>query len=203
MWRIVNDLNALKEPILFKNDGSSVDLVKEAAVAMNGAELKFDDSAMGRGLRCLLFALVYIDRICQRNVNFCVHSRNVHRLLLGTMYAAHKFSDDAPFKMSHFAVLGGVSTEEMRKIEVAVCFALEFNFYISEAEFRTHALSQLNFAVKGAYQRKVAQKSAQSSSAAHVDVRALSAEEAEYGLGGSTPLMPTSSRKSVGSQIQS
>jgi hypothetical protein len=200
MWRIVNDLNAMKEPILFKNDGSSVDLVKDAVSAGSPSELKFDDSAMGRGLRCLLFALVYVDRMSQKDSNFRVHSRNVHRVMLGAMYEAHKFSDDAPFKLSHFALLGGVSTEELKRIEAAVCIALEFNFYISEAEFQVHSLAQLNFAVKGAYQRKIRQKLAAKNAVQQVvDKRAMTMEEDEYGLGGSTPLMNTQ-RKAIATQ---
>ena len=128
MWRIVNDLNAMKEPILFKNDGSSVDLVKDAAPSASPGELRFDDSAMGRGLRCLLFALIYVDRMSLKSPNFRVTSKNVHRVMLGAMYEAHKFSDDASFSLSHFALLGGVSTDELKRIEAAVCVALEFNF---------------------------------------------------------------------------
>jgi hypothetical protein len=200
LWRIVNDLNAMKEPILFKNDGSSVDLVKDgAASTSSNGDVKFDDSAMGRGLRCLLFALVYVDRMSQRNSNFRVNSHNVHRVMLGAMYEAHKFSDDAPFKLSHFALLGGVSTDELKRIEIAVCVGLEFNFYISEAEFQAHSLAQLNFAVKGAYQRKMKQRhNAKSVVAQFVDKRAMTVDDTfEYGLGGSTPLMSAVSQKKV------
>jgi hypothetical protein len=199
LWRIVNDLNAMKEPILFKSDGSSVDLVKEATAAVAHGDMRFDDSAMGRGLRCLLFSLVYVDRMSQRNPNFRVNSKNVHRVMLSTLYLAHKFSDDAPFKLSHFALLGGISIDELRRIEVAVCVGLEFNLYIAEAEFHAQALAQLNLAVKGAYQRKMKQKQlAKSAVQQLVDRRAMSvAEEGEYGLGGSTPLMATTQRKTL------
>lgn len=194
LWRIVNDLNAMKEPILFRNDGSAVDLLKEGS--SSPVDLKFDDSALGRGVRCLLFALVYIDRMSQQNRQFMVNSKNIHRIMLGTMYLAHKFSDDSPFKLSHFALLGGVSTEELKRIESAVCSGLEFNFYISEAEFRVHALAQLNFAVKGANQRKLRlRREAKNAVAQVVDKRAQTIEDGvEYGLGGSTPLMTNQKR---------
>ena len=191
LWRIVNDLNAMKEPVLFRNDGSSVDLVSSAATSH---DLKFDDSAMGRGLRCLLFGLVYVDRMTLRDSSFRVNSKNVHRVILGAVYEAHKFSDDAPFKLSHFALLGGVSTDELKRIEIALCITLEFNLYISEAEFRIHSLAQLNFAVKGAFQRKLRMKlAAQSAVQQIVDKRVATyvADEGDYGLGGSTPVMST------------
>lgn len=194
LWRLVNDLNAAKEPILFKNDGSSVDLLKEELLDRQEG-LKFDDSAMGRGLRCLLFALVYVDRITQKTLNFRVNSFNVHRVMLGTMYEAHKFSDDAPFKLSYFALLGGVSMQELKKIEVAVCLGLQFEFYISEWEFHSHSLAQLNLAVKGSHQRKLKQKHQAKAAVAQVLDHRRTLEEHEYGLGGSTPLLSTSIKR--------
>ena len=202
VWRIVNDLNAAKEPVLFKIDGSSVDLLKEETISSVSSDvMKFDDSAMGRGLRCLLFALIYVDRMSKKSPGFRVNSINVHRVMLGTLYEAHKFSDDAPFKLSHFAVLGGISPEELKRIEIAVCVGLGFDFYISEAEFHSHSLMHLNLAVKGAFQRKLKLKaSAKAAVSQIIDKRVSHEENHEYGLGGSTPLL-TTQKKISGSSV--
>ena len=182
VWRLVNDLNASKEPILFRDDGSSVDLPDLAAratlasasasastgsigagggggggvgVGIGSADAtNSDDAAMGRGLRCLLLGLVYIDRMSQNCSAFRLTSRNVHRVVLGAMYAALKFSDDAPGSLSYFSLLGGVSMPELKRIEAAVCRAVNFTFYVTEAEFRSHALAHLSLAVSAAAARK-------------------------------------------------
>jgi len=155
LWRIVNDLNAAKEPVLFRTNGSSAGSMNDLnqAASVSGGEM--DDTAMGRGLRCLLLSLIYIDRMTQRSAKwFRVNSRNVHRVMLGTLYAALKFSDDTPGRLSYFAQLGGIPAEQLQAIELAVCKALQFDFYVTEDEFRATSLAHLDLAVKGAAARK-------------------------------------------------
>ena len=74
--------------------------------------------------------------------------------MLGTMYAALKYSDDNPGRLSYFAQLGGIPPEQLKSIEIAVCKALQFDFYVTENEFRGTSLAHLNLAVKGAASRK-------------------------------------------------
>lgn len=174
VWRIVVELNANKEPALFGYDGQ--ELAPPASVAGEST-----DSAMGRGLRCLLFAIFYLDRMS--NKGFQISTANVHVAMLGAMYLAHKFSDDAPVRMHRFALLGGVPTAVLRKIEVTICLQIGFEFFISELEFETKSLGQLDKAVRAAASRvaKLEPSSASSSSAETLS--------GQFGLGGSTPVL--------------
>lgn len=79
LWKIVAALNKRADPCLFATDGSDLSLHREqksmdkldvvaaatavssSAAAIETSQLE-DNSAMARGLRCLLLALVYIDR---------------------------------------------------------------------------------------------------------------------------------------------
>ncbi|KAH9253615.1 hypothetical protein BASA81_008451 [Batrachochytrium salamandrivorans] len=172
VWRIVSELNANKEPALFGYDGH--EMAPPPATVATGEST---ESAMGRGLRCLLFAIFYLDRMS--NSGFQISSSNVHVAMLGAMYLAHKFSDDAPVRMHRFALLGGVSTAVLRKIEVTICLQIGFEFFISELEFETKSLGQLDKAVRAAASR-VAKLQPPTST---------ETSSGQFGLGGSTPVL--------------
>lgn len=119
--------------------------------AENPSKLLFEgeNSAMGRGLRCLLLAFVYIDRACTRCPSFVITSFSVHRILLTAIYMASKYSDDT-LSRAHwtFANLGGVSCRELKMLEREFCKLVDFRFYVTEAEFQAHCMEQLRCAVR-------------------------------------------------------
>jgi len=109
-----------------------------------------ENSAMGRGLRCLLLSFLYIDRVCEKAPEvFVVNSMTAHRIILSAIYAATKFTDD---KLPHihlmFAQLGGVSRMELKRLEGAFCSLLDFELYVTEGEFQAHCMEQLRIAVR-------------------------------------------------------
>ena len=81
LWKIVAALNKRADPCLFATDGSDLSLQREqrstdkldseasegtaSTPTASGTLQMEDNSAMARGLRCLLLALVYIDRACE------------------------------------------------------------------------------------------------------------------------------------------
>uniref|UniRef100_A0A7S2RVH7 Cyclin n=1 Tax=Mucochytrium quahogii TaxID=96639 RepID=A0A7S2RVH7_9STRA len=171
IWRIVRALNAHSDPALFASDGSQLSVhvaageeqLLQQTEGENGSHspcsisskkinqiVEGENSAMGRGLRCLLLAFVYIDRACTRHQDtFRVTSLSVHRVILCAIYLATKFTDDTlPRAHWTFAKLGGVGCLELKLLEGKFCELIDFSFYITEAEFQAHCMEQLRCAVR-------------------------------------------------------
>lgn len=62
---------------------------------------------------CFVLALVYIDRLIQRN-SLLLTSLNVHRIIITAIMLAAKFFDDQYFNNAYYAKVGGVPTSEVR-----------------------------------------------------------------------------------------
>ena len=56
---------------------------------------------------CFILALIYIDRLIQRN-NFLLTELNVHRVVITAVLLAAKFFDDAYYNNAYYAKVGGV-----------------------------------------------------------------------------------------------
>jgi len=61
---------------------------------------------------CFVLALVYIDRLIQRN-SLLLTSLNVHRIIITAIMLAAKFFDDQYFNNAYYAKVGGVPTSEV------------------------------------------------------------------------------------------
>lgn len=109
-----------------------------------------ENSAMGRGLRCLLLAFVYIDRACTHHPDaFRIRSVSMHRIVLTAIYLALKFSDDTlPNAHGAFAKLGGISATELTNLEYRFCKLVDYRLYVTEAEFQALCMEQLRCAVR-------------------------------------------------------
>lgn len=143
IWRIVYYLNKFpaKEPTFFA--GSEDMSLSESE---NAKEPFKENDVMSRGLRCLLLALVYIDRISQRHTDFVVTPFTLHRIVLTAMLVAIKFTDDHPIGVDVFARLGGVKRKDVRRMELKFCSLIGFDFNISEPEFDEICMKQLHLA---------------------------------------------------------
>jgi hypothetical protein len=122
--------------------------------------LEGENSAMGRGLRCLLLAFVYIDRACTRCPHaFRITRLSVHRVILSAIYLATKFTDDTlPKAHWTFAKLGGVSCRELMMLEETFCRLIDFRFYLTESEYQVHAMEMLRNAVRSVRHLKEARQ---------------------------------------------
>lgn len=87
---------------------------------------------------CFVMALVYIDLLSQRDDNMCLTSLNIHRLLLsGTMLAA-KLMDDHYYNNAYYAKVGGISTQEINNLELAMLKLLDYRLLISSEVLKTY-----------------------------------------------------------------
>lgn len=86
---------------------------------------------------CFILALVYIDRLIQRN-NFLLTKLNVHRVVITSILLAAKFFDDAYYNNAYYAKVGGVLVSEMNGLEVEFLFRINFSLHISPEVYKKY-----------------------------------------------------------------
>jgi hypothetical protein len=96
---------------------------------------------------CFILALIYIDRLIQRN-NFLLTELNVHRVVITAILLAAKFFDDAYYNNAYYSKVGGVLVSEMNGLEVDFLFRINFSLHVTpdvfdkyRAELVSHSLS--------------------------------------------------------------
>jgi len=87
---------------------------------------------------CFIMALIYIDRIIQRNTYFIITSLNVHRLLITSVMLAMKFFEDSYYTNAYYAKVGGVSCSEMNLLELDFLFLIDFSLNVSPELFNRY-----------------------------------------------------------------
>ena len=84
---------------------------------------------------CYVLALIYIDRLIQRN-NFLLTNLNVHRVVITAILLAAKFFDDAYYNNAYYAKIGGVLVSEMNGLEVDFLFRINFSLHVTPEEYK-------------------------------------------------------------------
>lgn len=86
---------------------------------------------------CFVLALIYIDRLIQRN-NFLLTDLNVHRVVITAVLLAAKFFDDAYYNNAYYAKVGGVLISEMNSLEVEFLFRINFSLHVDSEVFQKY-----------------------------------------------------------------
>ena len=86
---------------------------------------------------CFILALIYIDRLIQRN-NFLLTELNVHRVIVTSVLLAAKFFDDAYYNNAYYAKVGGVLVEEMNNLEAQFLFKIDFSLRVLPEVFEKY-----------------------------------------------------------------
>jgi Cyclin len=86
---------------------------------------------------CFVLALVYIDRLIQKNT-LLLTSLNVHRIIITSLMLAAKFFDDAYFNNAYYAKVGGVPTVEINALELEFLFSINFSLHVSTDVFERY-----------------------------------------------------------------
>ncbi|KAK9282085.1 hypothetical protein L1049_004997 [Liquidambar formosana] len=107
---------------------------------------------------CFVIAHIYLDRFLQR-LDLHLTSLNVHRLLITGVMVAAKFIDDAFFNNAYYAKVGGVSTEELNRLEMKFLFSLDFRLQVSVETFKRYC-SELEKEAAGGLQRELEKEAA-------------------------------------------
>jgi hypothetical protein len=87
---------------------------------------------------CFVLALVYLDRIIQRNENFFITSLNVHRLLVTSVMVGAKFFDDAYYNNAYYARVGGISCSEINTLELEFLYLINFSLHVTPDVFERY-----------------------------------------------------------------
>ncbi|MED6181989.1 hypothetical protein PIB30_024618 [Stylosanthes scabra] len=83
---------------------------------------------------CFVIAHIYMERYFTKNGGFLT-SFNAHRLLITSLLLAVKFLDDRYYSNAYYAQVGGVSTQEMNRMELEFLFSLEFRLFVRTEVF--------------------------------------------------------------------
>eukprot|EP01065_Artemidia_motanka_P050261 TRINITY_DN8556_c0_g1_i1.p2 TRINITY_DN8556_c0_g1~~TRINITY_DN8556_c0_g1_i1.p2 ORF type:complete len:205 (+),score=81.34 TRINITY_DN8556_c0_g1_i1:86-616(+) len=76
-------------------------------------------------------AVVFVDRLCTA-AGLTLSLRNVHRVILAAMLVATKWREERPFKMSYYARVGGVSMDEISRLETCLIQDIEWELHVDE-----------------------------------------------------------------------
>ena len=77
----------------------------------------------------LIFALVYIDRMCTKN-NIILTEFNVHRILFSSILIAIKFNEDKFFTNKYYSKIGGMELKQLNEMEMEFLVAINFHMFI-------------------------------------------------------------------------
>lgn len=82
----------------------------------------------------LIIALIYIDRICKMN-DFMINHYNIHKLLFTAIILAIKNNEDIYFTNSFYSIVGGISSNELKNLELEFTLLIQFKFYVKKSLF--------------------------------------------------------------------
>ncbi|KAL8962434.1 MAG: hypothetical protein Q9183_005159 [Haloplaca sp. 2 TL-2023] len=87
----------------------------------------------------LLAAGMYIYQLAITQRSIAVTPRNVHRFLLAALRVAAKANDDHVHSPKRFATVGGITTTELARLEIAFCFLTDFELRATANMLQNHA----------------------------------------------------------------
>ena len=86
-----------------------------------------------------LASSLYIHRLAVIERTLPVTARNVHRLVLAGLRVAMKGLEDLSYPHSRFAKVGGVTENELGRLEISFCFVTDFNLRVTSEMLLEHA----------------------------------------------------------------
>jgi hypothetical protein len=87
---------------------------------------------------CFVLALVFIDRVCQKNSWVKVSELTAHRLVMTALLISAKLHDDVYYSNKYYAKVGGLSLEETNALEAAMLNLLEWQISVSVNDYRRY-----------------------------------------------------------------
>mmetsp|Transcript_19083 Transcript_19083/g.28500 ORF Transcript_19083/g.28500 Transcript_19083/m.28500 type:complete len:502 (-) Transcript_19083:470-1975(-) len=128
---------------------------------------------------CFILALIYIDRLIQRN-NFLLTELNVHRVVITAVLLAAKFFDDAYYNNAYYAKVGGVLVSEMNSLEVEFLFRINFSLKVSPELFQKYHAELVSHAVGAGLEQPTQPETPQ----------VISVEQPLYNASQNVPIVP-------------
>ena len=94
-----------------------------------------NDWGVSPGMRSVILALVYIDRLVNKPDAIKVNRYNVHRICMAAVFVAAKYQEDEALPRKFLANVAGVSMKQLAQIETTFCCKMEFDFWVTKEEF--------------------------------------------------------------------
>ncbi|KAF2223875.1 cyclin-domain-containing protein [Elsinoe ampelina] len=83
-----------------------------------------------------LTAAAYVHRLCVTDTLVPATNKTIHRVCLAAIRVASKALEDHKWSQDRVAKVGGVSRKELKSLEVNLCFLLDFDLFVREAELK-------------------------------------------------------------------
>ncbi len=77
---------------------------------------------------------MYIDRLCE-NTKIQMAMNNIHRLIITSVLLAIKFNEDDYYSNNHYAKIGGISLQEINKLEEEFIEGLNWIVWVEKSLF--------------------------------------------------------------------
>ncbi|CAK93595.1 unnamed protein product (macronuclear) [Paramecium tetraurelia] len=92
---------------------------------------------------CFVLALIYIDRVQERNQDVVINSYCVHRLNLDQLYRfmlacilmSIKYNDDDYYKNDYYSRVGGITLQELNALEQELLTLLDYQLFVSQNQY--------------------------------------------------------------------
>jgi hypothetical protein len=84
---------------------------------------------------CFAVGLIYLERMKKRDPGVCLTLTNFQRLFLVSVMTAAKYLDDFYYSNKHWAEVGGITTQEINKLELEFLFRMGFNLHMQREEY--------------------------------------------------------------------
>ena len=85
----------------------------------------------------LILAVIYIDKFCEK-FKYVLTLNNIHRIILISIFISMKYNEDYFVNANIYAQIAGVCTEDLLNLELNMCVALEFGFYVEEQLYQQY-----------------------------------------------------------------
>ncbi|KAF4552965.1 PHO85 cyclin-7-like protein [Elsinoe fawcettii] len=83
-----------------------------------------------------LTAAAYVHRLCVTDMLVPATNKTIHRICLAAIRVASKALEDHKWSQERVAKVGGVSRKELKSLEVNLCFLLDFDLFVKEADLK-------------------------------------------------------------------
>lgn len=85
----------------------------------------------------LILALIYIDKICQKE-NIILTEYNIHRILFASILIAIKYNEDIIYENNFYTKIAGITAKELRRMEIQFLKLIKFELYADKNIFEKY-----------------------------------------------------------------
>ena len=85
----------------------------------------------------LILSIIYIDQFCEK-FKYVLSLNNIYRLLLISVFISLKFNEDIMVDAKTYSNIAGVSLEDLKMLELQMCTALNFEFFVKSEYYQQY-----------------------------------------------------------------